>query len=137
VPEKVIMIGEARSHDFKKLKAQVLHMKKTFARACRSHKAKLEIETTHSYRAFRISDRAPIFRMAFDAARAIGIKPEMKKTGGGSDGNVFNSYGVRTLIIGTGADRVHTSLERLSIDQMIRSVEFVTQIIKEVAIAKK
>jgi len=45
--------------------------------------------------------------------------------------------GIPTLIIGAGADRVHTTRERVAVDDMIRSAEFLLEIIKEVSRVKK
>ncbi len=137
VPEKVVLIGEARSHSASKLRAQVAHMKREFVRSCRANGARMEFEVTRSYDAFAVPSGSPAYRIVMDSANAIGLSPKAKITGGGSDANVFNARGVPTLIIGAGADRVHTSTERLSIDQMCRSAELVTQVIKEVSLAKK
>ena len=137
VPEKVIIKGEARSHDPKKLKAQVAHMKKCLSAACKKHKAQLKIRVFRAYNAFKIKRGHPAIGLAEDALRSLGIKPVVKMTGGGSDANIFNSRSLSTIILGAGADSVHTSKERLSIRQMGMSALMVLEIIKGAAHGKK
>jgi tripeptide aminopeptidase len=74
---------------------------------------------------------------AVRAAKKIGIRPIIKMTGGGSDANIFSAKGLPCVIIGAGADRVHTVHERASISHMNRSAEFLVQIIKEFSCTKK
>lgn len=131
VPEVVTMKAEARSHDPSKLKRQVAHMVRALSRACRKHGAKLKYELTPSYKAFEVRQSHKALVIAKAAARGIGIKPKIKATGGGSDANIFHSFGVPCVIIGVGADSVHTTSENIAIDDMVRGARFVLNIIRE------
>jgi len=137
IPDRVDLRGEARSHNPKKLKTQIDHMKNRLVRACRKIGARLDIKISHSYRSFKIDRNSRLLKLAVKAAKSLNIKPIVKGTGGGFDANIFNSLGVPTVIIGTGADRVHTTRERVSIPQMQKSVQLVMKIISEVASVKK
>ena len=137
IPERIELKGEARSHDPKKLKNQIRHMKGILSEACRKYKAGLKIRVTPAYRSFKIGKNVPLLKLAARSAKAAKIRAEVKKTGGGSDANIFNALGIPTLIIGAGADRVHTTRERVAVDDMIRSAEFLLEIIKEVSRVKK
>ena len=131
VPETVVVKGEARSHNISKLKRQVRHMRKEFQKACVKYGAKLAFHITPSYRAFEISRRHPAMLLAKKAAQDIGIKPDIIATGGGSDANIFSSFGLPCLIIGVGADNVHTKKENISVNEMEKGAQLLLNIIKE------
>lgn len=131
IPEKVELKGEARSHNMKKLKLQIEHMKSMLKKSCVKHKAKLKFKITPAYRSFYIEKDEPCLVIVRKVAKKIGIKTILKKTGGGSDANIFNSYGVPTVILGAGADRVHTKKERVRIDDMVLGAKLLFEAIKE------
>lgn len=130
IPEEVELKGEARSHDPGKLKRQIAHMKKALLQACSKNKAKLRIKTELVYRSFEIKKAEEVLKLAVSAVKKAGIKPILKQTGGGSDANIFNAAGVPTVIMGVGADRVHTTSERIAIQDMVKGAEIVLRILK-------
>jgi len=130
VPETVVIKGEARSHDMNKLKRQVRHMRKEFKKACSKYGAKLTFQVTPSYRAFEIPVKHAAVLLAKRAAQDIGIKPNIIATGGGSDANIFSSLGLPCLIIGVGADNVHTKKENIAIKDLVKGAELVLSIIE-------
>jgi tripeptide aminopeptidase len=64
------------------------------------------------------------------AAKKTGLKPVLKQTGGGSDANIFNAAGIPTVIMGVGADRVHTTSERIAIQDMIMGAESILNLLE-------
>lgn len=137
IPEKVVLKGEARSHSLKKLKKQVAHMLECFKKACKKHGARLKFDVTREYDSFLVENSSLAVKLAVNSAKKIGIRPIVKRTGGGSDANIFNGAGLPAVILGVGADRVHTKSERLSIKQLGQGVKFILEIIKGAADGKK
>ncbi len=137
IPERVELKGEARSHDPKKLRAQLEHMQKKLSEACRKFKARIKVRVTPAYKSFIVEKDHPLLKLVVGSAEEMKIKPVVKRTGGGSDANIFNAAGVPTLIIGVGADRVHTTQERLYIDDMVLSAKLVLKVIEGVGDVKK
>ena len=133
VPDRVEIKGEARSHDPKKLKAQIDHMHKVLSRACARHKAKLKFKVSIMYSSFEIKKTAKVIREAIKAVKSSGMKPVLKQTGGGSDANIFNAAGVPTVIMGSGMQHVHTTAERLKIDNLVKGSEILLNLIMESA----
>ncbi|MFH1710042.1 MAG: M20/M25/M40 family metallo-hydrolase [bacterium] len=131
VPETVIIKGEARSHDAKKLKRQIAHMKNVLHKACARYGAKLQCNIEPSYRAFEVPMGHEALILAKRAAKNIGLKPKIKATGGGSDANIFSSYGLPCLILGVGADNVHTKNENISVNDLAAGAHLLLNIIKE------
>jgi len=131
VPENVVVKGEARSHDIGKLKRQVRHMRNEFKKACSKYGAKFAFQVTPSYRAFEIPLKHPVMLLAKKAAKDINIKPNIVATGGGSDANIFASCGLPCLIIGVGADSVHTKKENIAVSDLVTGAQLLLNIIKE------
>ena len=97
----------------------------------RKIRSPFKLQVTPAYRSFEVKGGSNVVTMAVRSARAAGIKPKVRPTGGGSDANIFNSMGLRSIILGVGADKVHTNKENLKIDQMVRGCGFVLELIKE------
>jgi tripeptide aminopeptidase len=131
IPETVTLKGEARSHDLNKLRRQIVHMGNILHKACVKYGAKLHFRVTPAYRAFEIPAGHKSMSLARQAAKNIGLRIKVKATGGGSDANIFASMGLPCLILGVGADNVHTKKENISVDEMRTGAELVWNIIKE------
>ncbi|MFC1559736.1 M20/M25/M40 family metallo-hydrolase [Candidatus Margulisiibacteriota bacterium] len=133
VPDEVFLKGEVRSHDRRKLKRQVLHMQKMLQKACKKYKAKLRFKATAAYRSFEIERSSRVMKVAVSSAKKVGLKPKVKATGGGSDANIFSAFGIPCLIIGAGADNVHTNKENVAVSDMYKGAQFLLEIIQEAA----
>lgn len=134
VPDLCTIEAEARSHDHDKLEAQVDHMELCLANAAAEAGAELLVpERVLSYQRFRVEADAEIVQVASRAAEAVGLTPTTEIGGGGSDANVFNARGIPAVICSTGARHPHTLEEQLDIPEMVRSAQWLTQIVCEAA----
>ncbi len=118
VPERAKLVGEVRSRDTAKLKAQTEHMKKCLEEACARHGATLECEIETSYLGYGFSEDDELVREVADACRRIGLEPALMSSGGGSDANVMNLNGIHAVVLGTGMDKVHTTSERITVQNL-------------------
>ncbi|WP_064608454.1 M20/M25/M40 family metallo-hydrolase [Photobacterium sp. J15] len=116
--------AEARSLDDDKLAAQVEHMVSTFETVAAKHGAEIDIKSTRAYNAYRIDDADPFIENVKAAFIANGVEPQTKSTGGGSDANIFNGKGLKTVNISTGMAKVHTTEEFIKIADMVGVTEF-------------
>lgn len=130
IPDRAEIAGEARSHDEEKLKAQVQVMTEALKQAVARHRATVEISVRRSYSTFKLSQEDGIVRKAVAAARTLGLTPALVASGGGSDANIFNAGGIATINISTGMDKVHTTEERLAVDDLIKCAAFLLAILR-------
>lgn len=135
VPDRVELKCEARSRDVTKLAAQTEHMKQTFETVAASHGARAEVHIHHAYDPFVLAEDSFAVTLAAKAADSIGLKVALQATGGGSDANFFNNYGVPTAVLGVGMSKVHTTEEYITEQDLYHSGEWVAAIIG--AAAKK
>ena len=140
VAKKVIIEGEARSHDREKLARQSEHMVACFHEAARQSareiegervEAQVEVEVLSDYPLMDVPRSAPVIALAEKAAAALGRTMEVRAAGGGSDANIFNGHGIETVILGTGMTRVHSVEESVSVEDMVRVSELLVEIIRE------
>jgi len=130
IPDRVEMAGEARSHDESKLEVQVQAMTEALNKAASQHGATVEIDVERSYSTFKLSEEDAIVRRAMAAANTLGLTPVLVPSGGGSDANIFNAGGIATINISSGMDKVHTTEERLAVDDLGKCAEFLLSILR-------
>ncbi|SHG79252.1 M20/M25/M40 family metallo-hydrolase [Ferrimonas marina] len=116
--------AETRSLCDSKLEAQAKHMIETFESAAQQHGAKVEIVSTKAYNAYRIDDQDPLVQSVSEAFEAIGVAPQTQSTGGGSDANIFNAKGLKTVNLSTGMAKVHTCDEYITVADLTQITEF-------------
>lgn len=131
VPEQVTIIAEARSRNMDKLAAQTQHMVETFERVAAANKAKAEVKVTKAYDPFVLKEEMPVVMVSKQAVRAIGLEPVLKGTGGGSDANFFNLYGIPSVVLGVGMNKVHTTDEFIKEADLYKTGELVISIIRQ------
>jgi tripeptide aminopeptidase len=132
VPDEVVLKGEVRSHDLVKLDKQLEHMERALLKTCEKYRARLKLKAERIYKAFEINKKSSLLSLINLAFKISQLRPELEKTGGGSDANIFNDLGVPTVILGVGADRVHTTREQIKIEDLVKGTENVLNILKGV-----
>jgi len=77
----------------------------------------------------KLDSQSEVIRRAEQAAAAINANLEFLVAGGGSDANIFNSYGLQCAILSTGMDKVHSTEETIRLSDMVRTAELVMAIL--------
>ena len=130
IPDRVELIGEARSRSSAKLEKQVEHMEEVIRRTCSDYGVSADIKVSDSYGAFSLNQNDFVVKLACQAAEAMGLEPRLESTGGGSDANIINGYGISSVVLGMGYDHVHTTSEVMPIDQLVAAAAYVVSIIE-------
>ncbi|RKD30063.1 M20/M25/M40 family metallo-hydrolase [Thermohalobacter berrensis] len=130
VTPEVHIKGEARSLKEDKLSAQTNHMIKALKESAEYFGGKVEIDAERVYPAFTIDENDEIIIKVKEAMSRIGIKGYTKATGGGSDTNIFNGNGIKSVNLGIGEKKPHTLEEHISIIDLVNSAKMVYEIIK-------
>jgi len=139
VPESAEVFGEARSHNVKKLDAQIKHMRAAFKKAVSEARKpgaafkglpRLSEEIDFDYPKMKLTDKSLMVRVIKKASRDLGRQVALTTGGGGSDANIFNSRKIECLIIGSGMERVHSVEERLNLDHLVLSARLVARAVE-------
>jgi tripeptide aminopeptidase len=137
VPDKVEIMCEARSRNMEKLARQTKHMCETFEQAAAANGAKAEVTVVKAYDPFVLANDASVVVLAMQAAESAGLPNKLTSTGGGSDANFFNSYGVPCAVLGVGMSKVHTTDEFIKEIDLYNTAEWVVELIKHAALMHK
>jgi tripeptide aminopeptidase len=71
------------------------------------------------YRPFALDRDAPVVRATVNAARSVGLRPELVRVDGGLDASALNARGIPTVTIGAGQHRAHTTEEYVEIGEYL------------------
>ena len=127
VPDKVTLIGEVRSHSKEYLQQLTDQVQKSFENTVQewfdpTGQVKGEPRLTFTVRpdfpVMKLDRGDSVLCHIEKAAQSIGLELGYKIAGGGSDANIFNGYGLQTAIIATGMTHVHSTDERVELEDM-------------------
>lgn len=128
VTEKVELIGEARSLVKEKLLKQLDAMKAACEAACAEMGAACDFRYELMYPGYKFDETAPHVKLAMDAAKTIGLTPNLFHSGGGSDANLFNGQGIPTVNLSVGYQAIHTVNEHIAVADLVKVAELVVEI---------
>ncbi|MUG22703.1 M20/M25/M40 family metallo-hydrolase [Paenibacillus macerans] len=131
VPEHVKLYGEARSLSQVKVERQLEEMKEAVEAVCREYGAKGNFHSEIMYRGFLISEEETALRIARKAAAALDMSGDTFVSGGGSDANVLNGYGIPTVNLAIGYENIHTTEEKIKADDIVKAAEFALEIVRQ------
>ena len=120
VPKEVVLRGEVRSHNTAVLRSITSHIFSQAREIARRMKARIRITEEKEYKAFTIRQSDPFLRFMDESFLKCGIRPEHVITGGGSDANIFNARGIRSINIATGMQNVHSTDECIGIEDLVK-----------------
>ncbi len=125
VPKEVMLRGEVRSHNAAALKRITSDIFCNARDVARRRNARVRITEQKEYRAFRIRQNDLFLNFMNDTFLKCGMRPEHVTSGGGSDANIFNAKGIRSINISTGMQKVHSTDEFIEIEDLVRGCRVV------------
>ena len=129
VPDRCELSAEARSTDPARLAEQVAAMRQALEEAASAAGGRVEISVRSNYRSYQLDANAGPVRRADGAARSLGLPVRHRSTGGGSDANFFNECGIPTAVLCCGFEKVHTTEERMPVEQLMLLARWVAAIL--------
>lgn len=128
---------ESRSRDKKKLEEITQRIVDHFKRGEKTTGCHITAEVSPDYGPYEIPQDAPAIEVASRAAKKLGFPLELEESGGGSDANHFNTYGVPTVVLGVGMTNCHTKEEYIEEKDLYDSAEWALAIVLEAATETK
>ncbi|BEP27727.1 M20/M25/M40 family metallo-hydrolase [Helicovermis profundi] len=130
VCSSIYLKGEARSLSDEKLDKQTEHMTNCFRDAAKDFGAKIEIKTKRVYYSYNIDRYDEIIKIAEKAINKVGLNFKLKSSGGGSDTNVYNRKGLKSINLAIGLQKSHTLDEFIEIEDLFNSAKIVLELMK-------
>ncbi|MED4463768.1 tripeptidase T [Metabacillus fastidiosus] len=133
VCDLVYIFAEARSLVPEKMEKQVQKMKEAFESTAKEMGGSAEVEVEIMYPGFKFGEGDHVVEIAKRAAKRIGRRSELLTSGGGSDANVIAGNGIPTVNLAVGYEDIHTTNEKMPIEELVKTAEMVVAIVQEVA----
>lgn len=131
VPERVYLEGEVRSFRKDGINKQKKIINTIFRRVIGEYGGIVKIEWGGWCNLYDISRDAMPVRMAVNAAENIGLKYNIRNSGGGSDANILNQHGIESICLGIGMFSLHSKNEYLLLNDFYKSLLWMIEITKE------
>ncbi len=131
VPDLITIEGEVRSHSAAKLKDYTREIESTFQNVVwgwagqigKGRHPSVDIHVEQEYPALFLEDDDPVLDRLRRAGDLLERELLFQVAGGGSDANILNSYGLKTAIVATGMEKVHTCDECLDLKDLTMLTE--------------
>ncbi len=138
MPNLATVKWEVRSHNKEKLSKitnKIVSSFKEVVENCRKDSPDdripyVDIHIENDFPLTNVPDNHPVVAIAQKAAANLGTKMVARRTGGGSDANIFFEKGIITGVLGTGMRDVHTVRESIRLDDMVKTARLLLEIIK-------
>lgn len=125
VPDRIELVGEVRSRNVRKLERHTRAIKNAFEKTLRGTGAQLDFRVTRAYNQYSFGKQDRFVRRIAQALKKIGRKPNYRATMGGSDANIWNAKGIKTVVVSVGYEQIHTTAEYLPIAELVKAAELV------------
>ncbi|WP_156290857.1 M20/M25/M40 family metallo-hydrolase [Oceanobacillus salinisoli] len=133
VVDHVEILAEARSLVPEKMEKQVEKMKEVFEKTAEEYGGSADVEINVMYPGFHQNAGDEVVEMARNAAKKLGRESNLLKSGGGSDANIIAGFGIPTVNLAVGYEEIHTTNERISVENLVKITELVVEIIQQVS----
>ena len=132
VPDAVTIKGETRSLTASKREAQTKSMVAALEETARANGTTADVVVETIYPDFKLGEKDRVVIIAARAARQLGMNPNLVKTGGGSDANIFNNRGIAVANLGIAMQKVHTTDEYICSEDLVSNARYLLEIISTV-----
>ncbi|GIP58101.1 M20/M25/M40 family metallo-hydrolase [Paenibacillus woosongensis] len=125
------LYAEARSLSREKVDKQLALMKEAVDTACSDFGARGEFRSDIIYPGFHLGAQDAVVQLAKRAAGKLGLSGRTFTSGGGSDANIMNGFGVPTVNLAVGYEEIHTTNERIKADDIVKIAEYALEIVAQ------
>jgi len=130
VCDKVTVKGEIRSRNIDKLAKYSDDLVNKLKNSAAEMGATVEIDMEREYNSFSVSDDEEMLIKYKKALSNLGIEYKEEHSGGGSDTNIIYNKGIKALTISCGMEKVHSTNERISVNNLEKLEELMIELIK-------
>ncbi|MCK1977156.1 M20/M25/M40 family metallo-hydrolase [Jeotgalicoccus huakuii] len=124
------ILAEVRSLSDEKLQSETDKIKTAFEETAKELGGSAEVDVELMYPSLYAKEDDVVITTASEAIKNIGRTPNVISLGGGSDGNIFHGNGVTTAILGVGYEYIHTTSERMPLEELYKMTDLIVEIVK-------
>lgn len=125
VPARIELVGEVRSRNLKKLERYTRTIQTAFEKTVKGTGAKLDFRVTRAYNSYEFGKNDRLIQRVAGALKKVGRAPNYRSTLGGSDANIWNAKGIKSVVVSVGYEKIHTTEEYIPIGELVKAAELV------------
>ena len=131
VPEATTLVGEFRSMNLETLDSVRLQLQEVTGEVRSAFPGATIEEHLHTaFETYTLTDDDPATQRAIAALRSLGMEPEMRPSGGGTDGNMFRRRGISAVVVGMADTNMHTRQEYVTIPDLVDAAHLCETILR-------
>ncbi len=122
---------ESRSRNKEKLDKITQDIISHFENGATTTGCQITTAVSPDYGPYELAKDCPAIKLASQAAKKLGFPVKLEESGGGSDANHFNTYGVPTVVLAVGMENCHTKDEYIEEKDLYDAARWALQIVIE------
>lgn len=130
VPDTFVFTAELRSFDMERMEKVVNDLEVQIRRYAKEQGLGVEFEKILLYKAYEVPRDTDLFSLLDSVYQHKGWIPNYFHTFGGSDSNMFNANGVRTVAMGSGYYNAHQYTEYINLREMEDLLFFLLDVVR-------
>ena len=129
VPSEAKITGEFRSMNTESLELLRMQLLATIGKI-RGRYAEAEIteKLEMMFQMYRLDPNEATAQLVTRVMRDMGLQPDIRPSGGGTDGNVFRLHGIESVVVGMATNQMHTIDEYVVIPDLLDTARFCEQL---------
>lgn len=127
------IIADVTSLEKEKVENQIRKMNRALKTTARTFGAYANVEVEIMYPNYRHNKEDEVVKIFRHAVKDIGRNCNFLTSNSGSDANIISSYGIPTANLSVGYENIHTTKERIAIEELVKLTELIIAIAKEVS----
>ena len=130
VPAEATFGGEWRSRNTETLDSIKIQLVATLDRARERYKeAQIEEDLEVMFQMYNLDPDEKIVQLVTRVMRDMALEPDIRPSGGGTDGNVMRLHGIESVVVGMSTNEMHTVDEYVVIPDLVNTAKFCQQVI--------
>jgi len=131
VPDNIILEGEVRSINLKKVEKKIGELKNLFDKAICELGGNVNFNWNWDFTPFTVKPQSETYRMISEAIDRVGLTSEAVISSAGSDANSYNDRGIEAVNIGIGAQNPHSNEEYILYKDFKNAFNIALELVKE------
>ena len=130
VPADATFGGEWRSRNTETLDSIKMQLLTTLERARERYKeATIEEDLEVMFQMYNLDPEEQIVRLVTRVMRDMDLVPNIRPSGGGTDGNVMRLHGIESVVVGMSTNAMHTVDEYVVIPDLVNTARFCQEVV--------
>ena len=130
VPAEATFGGEWRSMNTETLDSVKMQLLATLDRTRERYKeAQIDEDLEVMFQMYNLDPDEKIVQLVTRVMRDMALEPDIRPSGGGTDGNVMRLHGIESVVVGMSTNEMHTVDEYVVISDLVDTAKFCQQVI--------